>query len=265
MTWTDGRWLSLDCETTGVDVETDRIVTVALVEVGGGEPGKITTLLVNPGVEIPEEVSAIHGVTTEKARAEGMPAEQAVRLVAMAVGEFVGRGPLVVANARFDLTLLDRECRRHGIDPPTLPPVVDPLVIDRHLDRFRSGSRRLGAVCEHYARVFDMPALRLSDDDAHGAEADAMAAVRLAWALCVRGEVTRRTRSAEEGRQLSTLRRAWDDVRCDLDRLHRFQVAVARDQAHGLRQHFERQGKTEAAASVRESWPLVPYEETATA
>ena len=71
--WSEVVWAALDTETTGVDVETDRIVTAC---VGIGDP-KLGTWhprewLINPGVPIPDEAAAIHGVTTEKARAEGV-------------------------------------------------------------------------------------------------------------------------------------------------------------------------------------------------
>ena len=51
-------------------------------------------------------------------------------------------------NAPFDLTLLDRELRRHraaslshylGQNPLR---VLDPRVLDKHLDRYRKGRRR---------------------------------------------------------------------------------------------------------------------------
>ncbi len=64
-------------------------------------------------------------------------------------------------NASYDLTLLDVELRRHGL--ATLPDrlghpvraVLDPLVLDRHLDRYRRGKRRLADVCAHYGVVAD--------------------------------------------------------------------------------------------------------------
>lgn len=59
-------------------------------------------------------------------------------------------------NARYDLSLLDRECRRYAVesisellgDAPA--PVIDPLVIDKHVDKYRKGKRALHALCAHY-------------------------------------------------------------------------------------------------------------------
>ena len=45
---------------------------------GAGREPETLTWLVNPGIDIPAEASAIHGITTERAQAEGMdPAEAA--------------------------------------------------------------------------------------------------------------------------------------------------------------------------------------------
>jgi DNA polymerase-3 subunit epsilon len=83
--------------------------------------------------------------------------------------------PLVVYNAAYDLTLLREECLRYGIAPLIDPaPVVDPLVIDRAMDRYRKGKRTLEAAAEFYG---------VELTDAHDAEADAVAAGRVAQAI----------------------------------------------------------------------------------
>ncbi len=61
-----GRWAAFDTETTGVDVEIDRIVSAALVvqDAPGLRP-RVTRWLVNPGVPVPEAATAVHGLTQE--------------------------------------------------------------------------------------------------------------------------------------------------------------------------------------------------------
>ena len=68
-----------DLETTGIDVDTCRIVT-AHVGVIGADGGVLEQQewLVDPGVEIPTAASLIHGITTERARLEGQSAVTAV-------------------------------------------------------------------------------------------------------------------------------------------------------------------------------------------
>lgn len=255
--WHDGRLIGFDLETTGVDLEEARIVTAALVIVGGGEPTERLTWIADPGVPIPDEAAAVHGITTERAQAEGRPAGEVVREVldALVVAGVAVR-PLVDFNARFDLTVLDRERARHGADHPPLGAwerlrVVDPLVLDKWLHRYRKGSRKLDAMCAHYGATLD---------GAHDAAYDALAGCRLAWAIAKRGQVIRRVRDAGERAELIALRRQWAAIRDDLDALHVAQIAIAREQAQGLAAYFREQGNPDADR-VETAWPIVPEPE----
>ncbi len=185
MTWIDGPVLGFDTETTGVDVTSDRVVTAAIVRREAGVQA-VSTWLVDPGVEIPEGASAIHGITTEHARTHGRQPAAALEEIARTLAAGLLRDePVVAYNASFDLSLLDAELRRHGL--PTLPErigrpvrvVIDPLVLDRHLDRYRRGKRRLGNLCEHYG-VTASAALHSADVDV-AATLDVLAAVARAF------------------------------------------------------------------------------------
>lgn len=242
---------ALDVETSGVDVESDRIVTACVALVGGGIATESLSLVVDPGIEIPKSAAEIHGYTTERVRAEGAPTADVLAAIVAALAPAAAAGyPLVVMNARFDCTILDRELRRHGLDPLPFLRVVDPLVLDKHIDRYRRGSRKLDALCEHYGAVLD---------GAHDAAHDAIAAARLAWVIGARGEVKRRVRNAQDGRELARLKREWEAVREDLDALHAAQVRWAAEQAEGLAAYFRGKGELETAAGVSTAWPLVPF------
>lgn len=65
--------LAFDCETTGVDVEQDRIVTAATVMIEPGVGPQIRATVIDPGVEIPASAVEVHGWTTERVQAEGRP------------------------------------------------------------------------------------------------------------------------------------------------------------------------------------------------
>lgn len=250
MTWWEGRMVAFDLETTAPDPEDARIVTAAIALCGGGVQTETVTLLADPGVDIPAEATAVHGITTDHARAHGHPASDVVSAILAAIEPATGGWPLVIFNARYDLTVLDRECRRHGL--PQLGPcwVVDPLVIDKHLDRYRRGSRKLDAVCAHYGATLD---------GAHDAAYDALAAARVAYRIGQRGKVIRRVRNGHELLELQALQDQWESVRNDLAGLHRAQIAWAQEQAEGLAEHFARQGKTE---TVRTEWPVIPWTDT---
>lgn len=234
MSWHQGPLVGFDLETTGTDVETDRIVTAALVRL---EPdGTVTeqrTWLLDPGVAIPEQASAIHGIGTDHARKHGARAASAVEEIAHAVaGVLRSEVPLVVMNARYDLSLLDRECGRYGLDSVDeriggVPsPVIDPLVIDKHVDKYRKGKRALQALCEHYGVTLS---------DAHDATADAVAAVRVVRQM------------GERHRPVSTLPPA---------ELHALQVRAAAEQSASLQAYLRRTANP--AAVVEQAWPVIP-------
>ncbi len=187
--WPFGPLLGFDTETTGVNPSRDRLVTAALIRrterpVGGDRQQSVTTWMADPGVEIPETASAVHGVTTERARAEGRPVAEVLAEVsdllvtAMAVGT-----PVVAFNASYDLTLMEAELARHGL--PTmrsrlgreLGPIADPLVLDRAVDRYRKGKRRLGDLCEVYGVQVD--------EALHTAEVDVTATLDVLEALAI--------------------------------------------------------------------------------
>jgi DNA polymerase-3 subunit epsilon len=189
MTCIDGTLVPFDLETTGTDPEQARIVTAAVsrVHVATGHVDS-WVWLADPGVEIPAEATAVHGITTDHARDSGRPATEVIVEVAAQIQKAWKDGyPLVVYNAPYDLTVLDRELRRIGdeggllaLTETGLPgPVIDPLVLDRACDRYRRGSRKLVDVCAHYG-------IPVSTEDTHTSSGDALAAARLTWKLCRR-------------------------------------------------------------------------------
>lgn len=232
MSWHLGRLCGFDLETTGVDVETDRIVTACIVEVGGSTPALPANWLINPGVDIPEAAAAVHGITTERAKTEGQDAAEGVAQIVAGLTQVVLAGtPLVIMNAPFDLTLLDREARRYGIK--TLSDtvgddlrVVDPRVIDKHVDMYRAGKRTLTDLCRHY---------RVKLDGAHSADADAVAACRVAWRL---------------GCSYSQL------AELSIDELHKLQAEWHAAWAADFQAYLR--GKGQADAVIDGSWPLRP-------
>lgn len=182
-TWCDGPLLGFDTETTGVDVATDRIVSAALVR--RDEAGtRVRTWLIDPGVEIPAGASAIHGITTEQVRAQGEQPALALSQIADELARAQHDGvPVVAYNAGFDLALLENELHRHGL--PSLVdrighgcmPVLDPLVLDRGLDRERRGARRLTDLCLHY---------EVAAGTLHTAEVDVLATLDLLARIAAR-------------------------------------------------------------------------------
>jgi DNA polymerase-3 subunit epsilon len=228
--WIDDPLVCFDTETTGVDVEADRIVTAAVVR-RDGRSESVTTWLIDPGVEIPEAATAIHGITTARARAEGLRPVDALEEVAAVLAGALQRGePVVAFNAAYDLTLLEAELRRHGLATVAerighdLRVVLDPLVLDRHLDRFRRGKRKLADLCVHY---------RVRSGELHTADVDAAATLDVLSAMC----------------------RAYPELaRMDLDLLHDVQAGAHRRWATHFNTWRAGQGLTGPGAEL--DWPL---------
>lgn len=229
--WHRGPLASYDCETSGLNIATDRIVTAALIRPNG----KVLRWRSDAdGVEIPEAAARIHGITTDIARAHGRPAKQVVEEIADALaGELsAGRAALVVMNAPFDLPLLNAECVRHGV--PTvadrigdLAPIVDPLVLDRAADRYRKGKRNLETLAAHYGVPLT---------DAHQADSDAEAALGVARAIAERHE----------------------ELQVPAHVLHGWQIKMHERWAANYQGFLRRSGKPNAVVDGR--WPLRPVE-----
>lgn len=226
MSWAE-RIVVFDTETTGIDPANDRIVTafVGILD-ANGDVERGTDWLADPGVEIPERATEVHGISTEMAQQEGEPAPEVTAKIANSLA-WVARHklPLVVFNAPYDLTLLAAECRRHGVEMPMLgEQVVDPLIIDRQVDRFRKGKRTLSDC----ASVYGVELL-----DAHDAGADAIASGHLAQAM---------------------VQRYPDQLDVPLEQLHQQQASWADAQASDFEDYMRRQRDPNFTAD--RGWPL---------
>lgn len=186
--WFDGNGFALDLETTGPDPEADRVVTSHLIRFSpqGLVPTESRSWLVNPGVPIPPEATAIHGITDAQVAA-GVPRETFVREAVEALARVASTAlPVVIMNASFDLTLLNREATRIGVSPTRMSElyVLDPRCIDLGLERYRKGKRKLADLCAYYG---------VKQDGAHSSQGDALAAARLVWVMAKRWPLSKHT------------------------------------------------------------------------
>ncbi|MET8609711.1 exonuclease domain-containing protein [Streptomyces misionensis] len=228
--WLDYPLIGFDLETTGVNVNRDRIVSGAVVRYGGGQRTETRQWLSDlGGAEIPAEATRIHGITTAQAQAEGRPAAEVVQEITSTLAAYCETGlPLVVMNAPFDLTLLERECERYGVKSlwNSTPVVLDPRVLDKKVQKYRAGKRRLQDLCSFWC---------VKLDGAHTAAVDAKAAC---------GVVTKIAR-----------RYAWLS-REELGELHEMQARWAREQNADLRRYLAAIG--DEVDDTPFDWPLLP-------
>jgi len=157
---TEAKILCFDCETSGVDTDNDRIVQLVISTANGaGEVLQTWEWIINPGVEMPDSVAEIHGLTTEILQERGVSPDIALKEAYMV---FADRENLiwVAYNMAFDMSILNAEFKRHrdiewAGDYIRDVRLFDPLVVDRHRDKWRKGKRTLEAAAGHYGVKFD--------------------------------------------------------------------------------------------------------------
>lgn len=178
-----------DVESSGVDIENDRILTCyAMIQNIEGEILKEQHWIIDPGIEVPEGASAVHGMTTEWIREHGRKdVREAISEIAVFLDTAAMAGyPIVGYNNSYDLGILDRECRRyHGgaglaLSGTTL--FFDPIVYDRATDKYRKGSRKLMDVARHYG-------IEIDESRLHEAEYDVILTARLAWRMLQKSDL----------------------------------------------------------------------------
>lgn len=233
MSYLDSRRIGWDTETTSTNPAEARIVAAAIVGRGGGNPERVQTWLINPGVPIPPETTAIHGIDDAKVQAEGEPPAKALSVIAGTLATCLRYGmPVVAFNTAYDWSVLHYELLRHGL--PTMDErlggqapytLLDALVLDKQADRYRKGSRKLKAVAGHYD---------VDLEDWHEAKADAIAALGIADALF------------EQNPRLREY---------DAKRLYLAQQAWREEQQRGLQEYLR---KSNPQAYCAPEWPLIP-------
>lgn len=237
MTWHHGTLYGFDTESTGVSVFDDRIVTATVVKIVDGQVEATREWLIDPGIEIPPGATAIHGITTDHVRANGVHPTEALGQIRDTIASVLrARLPLVAMNAAYDLSLLQADLTRWdqtdlhaALEPEHWHSLVDPMVLAKGLEhtlrrKFVKGRTfKLPDLCARYGVPFT---------ESHDSTADAVGATLLAVAL-----VDDEPMFAEQGpRELHTLQKTW-----------------RREQQRSLAEYFDRQGKEH---DVDTGWPL---------
>jgi DNA polymerase-3 subunit epsilon len=148
-----------DLETTGLNMVSDRIVEISVIKVLLNGEEQYKTRKINPGIPIPAEASAIHGITNEDVKGCPMFKEIAKSLAAFIEGcDLVGYNLL-----KFDVPLLVEEFLRAGVDVNFRKrKIIDVQNIFHKMEQ-----RTLVAAYKFYCNK--------SLEDAHHAEADTKA------------------------------------------------------------------------------------------
>lgn len=215
---------AFDLETTGLDLSTARIVTACIAVLDlTGQVLKLHEFLVDPGIEIPQSAADVHGITTEIARAKGSSPVEAIAEITKILNQLQDSMPLVAFNAPYDFTILANEARRYDLEPLVPVSVIDPLVLDRKVDKFRKGKRNLVVMAEHYG---------VELTDAHNSTADAVAAGRLAMQI---------------GKK-------FPELNLSMTELHAAQAAWSDEQSVSFAEFMRKQNRPDFRAEL--GWPI---------
>lgn len=179
-TFADVRKAAWDTETTGPDPTEDRIITAAFIVRTPDEDDLVHSWLINPGVPIPAEATAVHGIDDAKVQAEGVDPKGALDEIAAYLAHAIKLGmPVIAFNHSFDWSILHYDLLRNGL--PTMAervgpgplPLLDPHVIDKEFFKYvrGQGNRKLKPTAERY---------HVALNDWHTADADALAALLIA-------------------------------------------------------------------------------------
>ncbi|MEM7495784.1 MAG: 3'-5' exonuclease [Myxococcota bacterium] len=162
--WVDLPFVCVDCETTGLDPQQNRIIEVAWVTLQGQRVLGSESRLCGIEEPLPEVTTQITGITQEMLAGKPPFVDHVDALL-----EAVKQAEFVVAyNADFDKRFLQAECARSGKTFPDKP-WVDPYIFIREIDRYKR-SKRLADAAARWGVVLEQ---------AHRAESDAVAAAQL--------------------------------------------------------------------------------------
>lgn len=165
----DVREIALDTETTGLSPKDGhRVVEIGCVELINRIPtGREFHAYINPERDVPEESTAISGLTEEFLKPYPV-----FREVSEGFLDFIGDSQLVIHNARFDLGFLNAELGMLGGIQIVAARAVDTVLMARR--KFPGSPASLDALCKRFR-------IDLSTREKHGAIVDArlLAAVYL--------------------------------------------------------------------------------------
>ncbi|MDR1424532.1 MAG: DNA polymerase III subunit epsilon [Azoarcus sp.] len=141
------RQIVLDTETTGLDWRNgDRVVEIGCVELfDRASTGRHFHVYINPERDVPAEVEAIHGLSTEF-----LADKPVFAVIAAEFEDFVRGAELVIHNASFDIGFLDHELDLLGKPPiaDLCAGVIDTLKMAREQNPGKKAS--LDALCDRY-------------------------------------------------------------------------------------------------------------------
>jgi len=150
-----------DLETTGTNLQNDRIVEISVVKIFPDGEREVKTRLINPEMHIPEESSAIHGIRDEDVKDAPNFRQVSKNLFIYLEGCDLGGYNI----AKFDVPMLMKEFSRAGMNFT----IEDRKIIDAYTIFCKLEPRNLKAAYKYFCSK-DL-------ENAHSSQADTLATV----------------------------------------------------------------------------------------
>lgn len=156
----------VDLETTGVSITQDRIVEISIIKVSPDGSKDVRTRRMNPGIPIPPEASAVHGIYDAD-----VANEPTFKMLANGIKQYLENCDLCGFNSnKFDFPILTEEFLRAGLDVD----FRDRQLVDVQQIFFKKEPRNLSAAYQFYCQKELI--------NSHSAEADALATMEILYA-----------------------------------------------------------------------------------
>lgn len=229
--------LTLDCESTGIRTDEDRIISWFMRVRNGKETLFEQNWVIDSGVEVPEEAAQVHGMDTAWVQENGRKdVREALSEILDVLDQYSGLGYVVCGfNHSFDLAMLEAELLRHKIiaGPKLMlgnARYIDPCIFSRVLDRYVKGGHKLITVAQRNGIEIEEDRLHAADYDVEVTEKLVPIMLNRAWK-----ELTKE-REGMTPDQFVTYLQGW-------------QAEQKKEWAQGLTSYFAKQGKLEEDGS----------------
>lgn len=164
------RYIAFDVETTGLNSYNDRIIELGAVMFENGEITKSFGTLINAGVSVPPQVSAVNHITDDMLLDAPSEDEAYASFMGFLGDALDGETIICAHNARFDMGFLYQTFKRLGYRANIK--YVDTLYLSRR--KLSLYNHKQGTVADHFGIV---------NRDAHRAESDAEVCGKILWKL----------------------------------------------------------------------------------
>jgi len=151
---TDREWAFLDIETTGLSLESDKIIEIAVL-IANEEDVKLTwSALIQTEVTVPTMITGLTGITSGMLRNSNVDINSALKHLA----EIIKDRTVVCYNKKFDIIFLENAYGENGLSCP-IGKVVDVLSLARKrvrdIQNYKLGSlaEYFGITCEQRHRA----------------------------------------------------------------------------------------------------------------